>query len=84
VGVRQRRGRTRLREEPLTPPGIAGELLRKELERHGTLQAGVLREIYLSHAPGAAAPDHPIRPNTLGDHDFTLAEFKERIKLKDD
>jgi hypothetical protein len=63
---------------------IKGELLRKKLECHETLQACVLREIYLSHPPGAATPDHPIRPCTLGDHDLTLAEFKGFIKLKDD
>ena len=64
----ERGGGARLALEPLAPVGIAGELLRQNLEGDPSLQPDVVGEVDLAHASLAEHFDNSVVPEGGADH----------------
>src|SRR5262249_18454617 len=70
VGVIQTRDALRLALEPLQGAGVAGEILREKLDRHLSLEPGVLRFEHLAHAALAKPREQSVGANGVADERF--------------
>jgi hypothetical protein len=68
VGMIQRGRRLGFALEPAQSLGIAGDIVRKELERDETMKAGVLRLVDDTHAAATQLFDNPVVGDGLANH----------------